>query len=113
MYLMVLQGTGLFAGGLKRLSDQELQEAVLMKHAAWETKRHRAMASAWELKEAEHFTKLVGFVHARDRDEYEESSHEGCDDAEDFMAVSHEVYNEELLSFDTANVQLDQLEDEV
>ena len=84
-----------------------------MKHAARETRHYRAMASAWELKEAEHYAKLVGFVHARDRKVYEESSNEGRDDAEDFMAYSHEVYNEELISFDTANIQLDQLEDEV
>jgi hypothetical protein len=84
-----------------------------MKHAARETSRYRAMASAWALKEAEHYAKLVGSVHAWDRNEYEESIREGCDDAEDFMAYSHEVYNEELTSFDTTNVQLDQLEDEV
>ena len=102
---MVLQGTSLFAGDIKHLSAQELQEAVLIKHAARETRHYWAMASTWELKEAEHYAKLVGFVHAQDCKEYEESSDEGRDDAED--------YNEELISFDTANIQLDQLEDEI
>ena len=110
---MVLQGTCLFVGSIKHLSAQELQEAVLMKHAARETRHYWVMASARKLKEAEHYAKLVGFVHARDCKEYEESSDEGRDDAEDFMAVGHEVYNEELISFNTTNIQLDQLEDEI
>ncbi|KAF8554398.1 hypothetical protein OG21DRAFT_1508938 [Imleria badia] len=107
------KGKSLLANGVNRLSDQELQEGVLMKHAAREARRYRAMASAWELKEAEHYTNLMGLVHDRDRKEFEESSAEGLDDAQDFMAYTHEVYGEEFGSFDTVNTQLDQLEDEV
>lgn len=96
-----------------------------MKHASRETRRHRAMASAWELKQAEHYSKLLEIVHHDDREEYESSLMDEClikpedlggldddVDAESLMQFNHEVYNEELHAFCTSDVQLTQLEEE-
>ncbi|KAF8553503.1 hypothetical protein OG21DRAFT_1215750 [Imleria badia] len=59
------QGRTLFAAGIKdtKLPDNALEEAMLMKQAGRETRRLRALASAWELKEVEHFQKLLGHIH--------------------------------------------------
>ncbi|KAI6006267.1 hypothetical protein F5J12DRAFT_783040 [Pisolithus orientalis] len=35
------------------------------------------------------------------------------DDAENFLAFSHEAYNEDIMTFQTMNTQLDQLEEEI
>ena len=64
--LIILQGAELFAGGIKCLSTLELQEAVLLKHTSWETRHHQAITLAWELKEAEHYTRLVGLIHEQE-----------------------------------------------
>jgi len=56
----------------------------------------------------------VGLIHEQEHREYEEEpSNEGCEDAEDFMAYSHKVHNEELLIFNAADMQFDQLKGEV
>jgi hypothetical protein len=119
-----LQGRNLFARGIQCLSDAALQQATLLKHAGHETRRHRAMASAWELKEVEHYSKLLEIIHYDEREEYESSLTDdsiveprdlggGDDDAESMMRFNHEVYNEEILGFSTSDTQLTQLEEEV
>jgi len=109
-----------------------------MKQAGHETRRFRALATAWELKEIEHYGKLVQELHQTDYEELKEydamdkKDHVGPEDLESLMeeinsvvppdvrdsvagiaAYKHEVYHEEALSFDTTETQLDQLEEEV
>jgi len=109
-----------------------------MKQAGHETRHFRALATAWELKEIEHYGKLVQELHQTDYElrEYDamvdEKDHMGLEDSESLMeeinsmvppdirdsmagitAYKHEVYHEEALSFDTTETQLDQLEEEV
>ena len=110
-----------------------------MKQAGRETRRFRALATAWELKEIEHYGKLVQELHQMDYEELreydamvDEKDHVGLEDSESLMeeinsvvppdvrdsvasivAYKHEVYHEEALSFDTTETQLDQLKEEV
>lgn len=105
------QGHKFLTAGLKRLPNKAIEEAVLMKHASRETKRFRALASAWELKEARHYTNYITFVHQVDKDEF---SSEVADPAlENLMKFRHEAYNEDLLSMAVTDAQLDSLEAEV
>lgn len=83
------------------------------------------MASAWELKEVEHYSKLLEIIHHDDREEYESALTDDSivepkdldswddDDAESMMQFNHEVYNEEILAFATSDAQLTQIEEEV
>jgi len=109
-----------------------------MKQAGRETRRFRALATAWELKEIEHYGKLVQELHQTDYEELKEydamdkKDHVGPEDSESLMeeinsvvlpdvrdnvagiaAYKHEVYHKEALSFDTTETQLNQLEEEV
>jgi hypothetical protein len=89
-----------------------------MKHAGRETRRFRALASAWEIKEAEHYTKLISYVHCQDRKQYEDSIndeglYEGSGDVDSMKLLNHETYNDELLSCSISDAQLSQLQDEV
>jgi hypothetical protein len=119
-----LQGCNLFARDIQCLSDAALQQAMLLKHMGRETRRHQAMASAWELKEVEHYSKLLEIIHHDECEEYESSLTDdsiveprdpdgGDDDAESMMQFNHKVYNEEILAFSTSDTQLTQLEEEV
>ncbi|KIM70181.1 hypothetical protein SCLCIDRAFT_6459 [Scleroderma citrinum Foug A] len=93
-----------------------------MKQAGRETRRFQALATAWELKEIKHYGKLVQELHQTDYEELKE--YDAMVDEKDhvtyvrdnvagIMAYKHEVYHEETLSFDTAEMQLNQLEEEV
>ena len=86
----------------------------MMKHAGRETRRHRALASAWEIKEVEHYSKLIRHMHKEDYTTYKDfvgDEEDDNDTVEGMVAFNHELYNEHLVSFDNADVQLDQLEE--
>lgn len=94
-----------------------------MKHAGRESRRHRALSSAWELKETEHYSRLMSHIHRGNRRKYEEyctavadgreeqSAVQGKEDVETLIAMNHELYNEYLASVSAADKQLDQLEE--
>lgn len=63
MQVTLSQGQSLFSAGLKRLPNKALEHAILMKHASRETRRFRALASAWELKEARHYCSYLTTEH--------------------------------------------------
>ncbi|KIM60059.1 hypothetical protein SCLCIDRAFT_26852 [Scleroderma citrinum Foug A] len=91
------RGRHLFLEGIKRLSDQALQEAAMMKHA-------------------EHYTKLIHHMHKEDYTTYKDFVGDEQDDndtVDSLVAFNHELYNEQLVSFDNADVQLDQLEEAI
>ncbi|KAI6142882.1 hypothetical protein BKA82DRAFT_4018076 [Pisolithus tinctorius] len=117
-------GKFLFRNGIKDLPDVAIKEAVLMKHAGRETRRYRALSSAWELREAEHYSNFMKYIYQADRKKYGEYLGDGqgdvdldhaaeIDDAENFLAFGREAYNEDIMTFQTTNTQLDQLEEEV
>ena len=117
----------MFLSGIKKLSDEGLQAAVLMKHAGRETRRLQALAMAWQLKEAEYYGRLMKEVCVAKHKHYEEhheatsegmvihlKADESADDNMDgTVALDHELYNEYIVSIDTMGDQLDQLEVEV
>jgi hypothetical protein len=84
-----------------------------MKHAGREARRHCALASAWEFKEAKYYAKLrvAGLKHQRGREEYATLAQD--DDIKCLLNYRHEVYHEDLSTFTVADLQLDQLEKEV
>ncbi|KAL4072856.1 hypothetical protein V8B97DRAFT_1916791 [Scleroderma yunnanense] len=117
-----------------------LEQAVLMKQAGHETRQFQALAIAWELKEIEHYGKLVQELHQTDYEEYKEYKEamadkkdhvdlEGSellmeeidrvdlpnirDNVASITAYKHKTYNKETLSFDTTETQLNQLKEEV
>ncbi|KAI6150884.1 hypothetical protein BKA82DRAFT_4352676 [Pisolithus tinctorius] len=117
-------GKFLFRNSIKDLPDVAIKEAVLMKHAGRETRRYRALSSAWELREAEHYSNFMKYIYQADRKKYGEYLGDGqgdvdldhaaeIDDAENFLAFGREAYNEDIMTFQTTNTQLDQLEEEV
>lgn len=103
------QGQPLLSAGLKRLPDKALEEAVLMKHASRETRRFRALASAWELKEARHYSNYLTCLHNNEKIELSEE----VAVLDDLIRFQHESYNQRLLSVAVSNAQLHQLEAEI
>ncbi|KAI6143657.1 hypothetical protein BKA82DRAFT_28541 [Pisolithus tinctorius] len=90
------------------LPDVAIKEAVLMKHAGRETRRYQALSSAWELREAEHYSNFMKYIYQADRKKYGEYLGDGQGDVD----LDH-AYNEDIMTFQTTNTQLDQLEEEV
>ena len=87
-----------------------------MKHAGRETPRHQALASAWEIKEVEHYARLIHHMHKEDYTTYKYFVGDEQDDndtVDGLVAFNHELYNEQLVSFDNADVELDQLEEAI
>jgi len=110
------QGKYLFLEGVQHLSTEALEEALQMKRAGRETRRLRALASAWEIKEVEHYSKLMRHMHKTDYmnyKKYEEylADEDDTNTVDGLVAYNHELYNEQLLSLDNADSQLDQLEE--
>ena len=120
----------MFLNGIKKLSDEGLQAAVLMKHAGRETRRLQALAMAWQLKEAEYYGRLMKEVRVATHTHYEEhceatleenvikldvdeSANETEDNVDGTIALDHELYNEYIVSLNTMGTQLDQLEEVV
>jgi len=88
-----------------------------MKRAGRETRHLRALASAWEIQEVEHYAKLVCHLHKDDYMNYKEYTADKEDDnintADSLMAYNHKLYNEQLVSIGNVDSQLDQLEEVV
>jgi len=99
-----------------------------MKQAGHKNRRHRVLSSAWELKEIEHYSRLMSHIHWANHTKYkefsaamadgrdlllkeEESAVQGMEEAETIVAMNHKLYNECLASVSTADKQLDQLEE--
>ncbi|KAI6151210.1 hypothetical protein BKA82DRAFT_4013746 [Pisolithus tinctorius] len=80
--------------------------------------------STWELKEAEHYSRLMKHIYQEDQKEYGDSlagkagkvnlEHAvEMDNVKSLIAFNHEVYNKEVMTLDTTDMQLNQLEEEV
>ncbi|KIM57288.1 hypothetical protein SCLCIDRAFT_28902 [Scleroderma citrinum Foug A] len=86
-----------------------------MKHAGCETRHLQALASAWEIKEVEHYAKLMRHIHKQDYMKYKEfvADEEDIDvnTVDSLVAYNHELYNEQLVSLGNVDSQLDQLEE--
>ena len=94
----------LVQSGVRAFSEEALNAAVMMKHAGQETRRYHAIASAWEMQEAEQYHKFISLIHKSDRERYREF---------DKLSLNKIMYENDLESFKTADVQLCQLEEEV
>ncbi|KAI5995771.1 hypothetical protein F5J12DRAFT_785549 [Pisolithus orientalis] len=105
-------GKFLFCNSIKDLLDMVIKEAVLMKHAAW------------ELREAEHYSNFMKYIYQANCKKYGKYLGDGqgdvdldhaveIDNAENFLAFGCEVYNKDIMMFQTMNTWLDQLEEEV
>ncbi|KIM54297.1 hypothetical protein SCLCIDRAFT_31172 [Scleroderma citrinum Foug A] len=123
-------GELMFLSGIKNLSDEGLQAAILMKHAGRENKRLQALAAAWQLKEAEYYGRLANEIYIakyRQHEQYCKGTVEGTDTLvevdespsktkvhlDGIAALNHELYNEHIVSLDTMWTQLQQLEKKV
>ena len=86
-----------------------------MKCAGRETRCLQALASAWEIKEVEHYAKLMCHIHKQDYMKYKEFVADEEDinvnTMDSLMAYNHELYNEQLVSLGNVDSQLDQLEE--
>ena len=120
----------MFLSGIKNLSDEGLQAAVLMKHAGRENRRLQALAVAWQLKEAEYYGRLMNEIYLSKYKQHEqfckataegmdtlvevdESAVKTKDNLDGIVALNHELYKEHIMSLDTMRTQLKQLEKEV
>ena len=118
-YLLIpSQGKDLLLAGAKHMPSRTIKEVIKMKRAGCETRRLRALASAWQIKEVEHYSKVVRSI-------YEEDYANFCDyfvdqggdleadmnNANSLVAYHRELYNEQLESLDNMDMQLDRLEE--
>jgi hypothetical protein len=85
---------------------------VLLKEAGHETRRLRAMTSAWELKEVKHYQKLLHHLHQCDKDNLQ-TFKTFIDSLDDLIRFKHHEYSEEVGSMATSDLQLSVLELEV
>ncbi|KAG9317046.1 hypothetical protein JVU11DRAFT_1232 [Chiua virens] len=122
--MLFYKGKQVFVSGLQPLSDAALQEATLMKHADCKTKCHRAIASAWEVKSAEHRLNFVWIIHAEDTAATEESFTEvesnsspstvsSISDLQDMVVYTREANFEDVVLLEKAEMHLDQVESAV
>ncbi|KIM50047.1 hypothetical protein SCLCIDRAFT_34727 [Scleroderma citrinum Foug A] len=95
------KGKFLFLEGVKHFSTEALEEAVLMK--------------SWEIKEVEHYAKLMCHIHKQDYMKYKEfvadEEDVNVNTVDGLMAYNHELYNEQLVPLGNVDSQLDQLEE--
>lgn len=120
----------MFLSGIKSLSDEGLQAAVLMKHAGCENKRLQALAAAWQLKKAEYYGRLANEIYIekyRQHEQYRKGTAEGMDTLvevdespaktkvhlDGIAVLNHELYNKHIVLLDTMWTQLQQLDKEV
>ena len=120
----------MFLSGIKDLSDDGLQAAVLMKHAGRENRRHQALAAAWQLKEAEYYGRLMNEIYVakyKQHEQYRKATAEGKDillevdegadktkdHVDGIVSLNRELCGEHIVSLDTMQTQLQQLEKEV
>ena len=116
--LISSQGKHLFLAGVKHVSSRAIEDAIKMKRTGREARRLRALASAWQIKEAEHYSKLVRLIHEEDHanfcdyfEDQEVDLKEEVDNAADLVAYNRELYNEQLESIRVIDTQLDWLEE--
>ena len=83
-----------------------------MKQAGRETRRLRAMASAWELKEVEHYRKFLEYIVHRNEDSLQqyEVAVADTESLAELLAFRHNAYAEDFASLVTSDRQLDVLE---
>ncbi|KIM60593.1 hypothetical protein SCLCIDRAFT_9632 [Scleroderma citrinum Foug A] len=86
------------------LSEEALNAAVMMKHTGRETRHYCAIASAWEMQEAEQYHKFISLIHKSDRERYRDF---------DKLSLNKIIYEDDLESFKAADIQLNWLEEEV
>ena len=118
-YLLIpSQGKHLFVAGVKRMSSQAIETAIKMKRAGRENRRLRALASAWKIKEVEHYSTLVRYLHEEDYtnfcDYFEDQAGDlqgDVNNVDGLVAYNRELYNEQLASLGEMDVQLDHLEE--
>lgn len=86
-----------------------------MKEAGRETRRLHAMASAWELKEVEHYQKLLHFFHQCNQGNLRtfDTLSRDMQHLNKLIRFKHHEYSEELASMVTSDRQLNVLEAEV
>ena len=86
-----------------------------MKCAGCETRHLWALALAWEIKEVEHYAKLMCHIHKQDYMKYKEfvadEEDVNVNTVDGLMAYNHELYNEQLVPLGNVDSQLDQLEE--
>ncbi|KAI6146489.1 hypothetical protein BKA82DRAFT_4015981 [Pisolithus tinctorius] len=110
-----------FYQGPSRCGDKR---GGLDENAGCETRHYQALSSAWELREAEHYSNFMKYIYQANHKKYGEYLGDGqgdvdldhvaeIDDVENFLAFSCEAYNKDIMTFQTMNTQLNQLEEEV
>ncbi|KAG6373017.1 hypothetical protein JVT61DRAFT_7070 [Boletus reticuloceps] len=108
------KGEDVLASGIKnaKLPAEALHQAVLMKQAGRETRRLRAMASVWELKEVEHYRKFLEYVIRRNEDSLQqyEASVADTESLAELLAFRYRAYVEDHVALATSDRQLDVLE---
>ncbi|KAG6373613.1 hypothetical protein JVT61DRAFT_6269 [Boletus reticuloceps] len=87
------------------LSDAVLQEAVLVKEAGCEMRYLCVMALVWELKEAEHYQKLLCSLHQHDQVVFK-LFNALIDLVNDLIYFKHHKYLKELISMAVSDLQL-------
>ena len=82
-----------------------------MKQAGCETRRLRAMASMWELKEVEHYCKFLEYIihHNEDSLHQYEVAIADTKSLAKLLAFRHNAYAEDFASLVTSDWQLDVL----
>ena len=89
-----------------------------MKQAGRKTRHLWTLASAWQIKEVEHYSKVVCSIYKEDYANFcDYFVDQGGDleadmnNANSLVAYHHELYNEQLESLDNMNMQLDRLKE--
>ena len=83
-----------------------------MKQAGRETRRLRALASTWELKEVEHYSKFLEYVIHRNEDSLQQYEATVADTGSlaELLAFRHHAYVEDYVALVTSDRQLDVVE---
>ena len=96
------------------LNDGALAEAKVLKEAGRESRSHRALATVWELKKAEHYHKILQYLVRCDTTSlrlFEEIVGDFTS-IEDHIRFQHALYSEEALELAATNAQMDVIEAE-
>lgn len=112
----------MFKRGLKCLPDATIHSAIAAKRADAESKRLRALATAWELESAEKHAILLQSILRDYGEQYLESKEEASffekvivkrtpQQLEDDADFSLAAYSDDLTAFQIADLQLDFMEE--
>jgi hypothetical protein len=116
------QGKDIFKRGMKNMPDTTVYTAVVAKRADVESKRLRALATAWELESAEKHALLLQTILRDCAEQYVESMTEAAfferllakrtmqqlEDDADFTVAA---YSHDFTAYQIADLQLDHLEE--